>query len=76
MNTENLTPRKPKRYDENFKRSAVELWGGAKSVETIAEAVTFLASDAAHWVTGQNIRVNGSVAQMAISTIVCRINRR
>jgi hypothetical protein len=25
MNTENLTPRKHKRYDENFKRSAVEM---------------------------------------------------
>jgi hypothetical protein len=25
MNTENLTPRKHKRDDENFKRSAVEL---------------------------------------------------
>lgn len=37
MNTENLTPRKHKRYDENFKRSAVEmLLQGGKSVETIA----------------------------------------
>jgi transposase len=26
MNDENSSPRKRKRYDENFKRSAVELW--------------------------------------------------
>jgi transposase len=37
MNTENLTPRKHKRYDENFKRSAVELLlQGGKSVQQIA----------------------------------------
>jgi transposase-like protein len=37
MNNENLTPRKYKRYDESFKRSAVELWlQGGKSVEQIA----------------------------------------
>jgi len=30
--------------------------------EEIAEVVAFLASDAAGWVTGQNIRVNGGVA--------------
>jgi len=39
MNNENLTPRKDKRYDETFKRSAVELWlQGGKSVEQIATA--------------------------------------
>jgi transposase len=37
MNTENLTPRKHKRYDESFKRNAVELWlQGGKSVQQIA----------------------------------------
>ncbi|HZT21773.1 MAG TPA: SDR family oxidoreductase, partial [Verrucomicrobiae bacterium] len=30
--------------------------------EEIAEVVAFLASDAAGWVTGQNLRVNGGVA--------------
>lgn len=37
MNTENNTSRKHKRYDENFKRAAVELWlQGGKSVQQIA----------------------------------------
>jgi transposase-like protein len=37
MNTENNELRKYNRYDENFKRSAVELWiQGGKSVATIA----------------------------------------
>ena len=37
MNTENPVPRKYKRYDENFKRNAVELWlQGGKSVQQIA----------------------------------------
>ena len=37
MNTENQTPNKYKRYDEAFKRSAVELWlQGGKSIELIA----------------------------------------
>lgn len=37
MNDENQVPRKHKRYDENFKRSAVELWlQGGKSVQQIA----------------------------------------
>jgi hypothetical protein len=36
MNNENLTPRKYKRYDENFKRSTVKLWrAGGKSVEPV-----------------------------------------
>ena len=37
MNTENQTQRKYQRYDESFKRNAVELWlPGGKSVEQIA----------------------------------------
>jgi transposase len=37
MNNENAVSRKYKRYDENFKRSAVELWlQGGKSVQQIA----------------------------------------
>jgi transposase len=37
MNDENTSPRKHKRYDETFKRSAVELWlQGGKSVHQIA----------------------------------------
>jgi transposase len=37
MNTENNAPRKHKRYDESFKRSAVELWlQGGKSVQQVA----------------------------------------
>ena len=35
MNTENNEPRKYKRYDDSFKRSAVELWlQGGKSIVT------------------------------------------
>ena len=37
MNDENQVSRKHKRYDENFKRSAVELWlQGGKSIQQIA----------------------------------------
>ena len=37
MNDENQVPRKHKRYDETFKRNAVELWlSGSKSVQQIA----------------------------------------
>lgn len=37
MNDENQVPRKHKRYDEAFKRAAVELWlQGGKSVQQIA----------------------------------------
>jgi len=37
MNNESTTSRKYKRYDEAFKRSAVELWlHGGKSAEPIA----------------------------------------
>jgi transposase len=37
MNTENNGSRRHKRYDESFKRSAVELWlQGGKSVQQVA----------------------------------------
>ena len=37
MNDENQVPRKHKRYDEAFKRAAVEMWlQGGKSVQQIA----------------------------------------
>jgi transposase-like protein len=37
MNNENSSPRGYKRYDENFRRSAVELWlQGGKSLHQIA----------------------------------------
>lgn len=37
LNTENNEPRRYKRYDDSFKRSAVELWlQGGKSIEQIA----------------------------------------
>lgn len=44
MNNENINPRKHKRYDENFKRSAVELWlEGGKSVQQIAAELLVIA---------------------------------
>jgi transposase len=50
MNTENLTPRKHKRYDENFKRSAVELWlQGGKSVEAIAAELGISTQSLKQW---------------------------
>lgn len=36
--------------------------GRLGEVEDIADVVLFLASDAARWITGQNIRVNGGIA--------------
>ncbi|MER3494722.1 MAG: 3-ketoacyl-ACP reductase [Mastigocladus sp. ERB_26_2] len=36
--------------------------GGLGEVQDIADVVAFIASDAARWITGQNIRVNGGVA--------------
>jgi transposase len=50
MNTENLTPRKHKRYDENFKRSAVEMWlQGGKSVEAIAAELGISTQSLKQW---------------------------
>jgi transposase len=50
MNTENLTPRKHKRYDENFKRSAVDLWlQGGKSVEAIAAELGISTQSLKQW---------------------------
>lgn len=50
MNTENPTPRKHKRYDINFKRSAVEmLLQGGKSVETIATELGISTQSLKQW---------------------------
>jgi len=50
MNTENNAPRKHKRYDENFKRSAVELWlQGGKSVEAIATELGISTQSLKEW---------------------------
>jgi transposase len=50
MNTENNAPRKHKRYDENFKRSAVEmLLQGGKSVETIAAELGISTQSLKQW---------------------------
>lgn len=50
MNTENQVPRKYKRYDENFKRSAVELWlQGGKSVEQIASELGISSQSIKQW---------------------------
>jgi transposase-like protein len=50
MNTENQVPRKYKRYDENFKRSAVELWlQGGKSVEQIATELGISTQSLKQW---------------------------
>ena len=50
MNTENNAPRKHKRYDENFKRSAVELWlRGGKSVEAIATELGISTQSLKQW---------------------------
>ncbi len=50
MNTENQVPRKHKRYDENFKRSAVELWlQGGKSVESIAAELGISTQSLKQW---------------------------
>jgi transposase-like protein len=50
MNTENTKLRKYKRYDEAFKRSAVELWlQGGKSVETIATELGISTQSLKQW---------------------------
>lgn len=50
MNTENDRPHKYKRYDEAFKRSAVELWlQGGKSVETIATELGISTQSLKQW---------------------------
>ena len=50
MNTENTEPRKYNRYDENFKRSAVELLlQGGKSVATIATELGISTQSLKQW---------------------------
>lgn len=50
MNTENTEPRKYQRYDENFKRSAVELWlQGGKSVEAISTELGISTQSLKQW---------------------------
>jgi transposase len=50
MNTEKNEPRKYKRYDENFKRSAVELvLQGGKSVATIATELGISTQSLKQW---------------------------
>ena len=50
MNNENPTPRKYRRYDEAFKRSAVELWlQGGKSVEQIAAELGISTQSLKQW---------------------------
>jgi len=50
MNNENITPRKHKRYDENFKRSAVELWlQGGKAVAQIASELGISTQSLKQW---------------------------
>ena len=50
MNTENNEPRKYKRYDDSFKRSAVELWlQGGKSIEQIAHELGISTQSLKQW---------------------------
>jgi transposase-like protein len=50
MNTENKEPRKYNRYDENFKRSAVELvLQGGKSVAIIATELGISTQSLKQW---------------------------
>ena len=41
--------------------AAMAALGRIGEVDDIAQVVLFLVSDAAHWVTGQNIGVNGGI---------------
>lgn len=50
MNTKSNEPRKYQRYDENFKRSAVEMWlQGGKSVATIATELGISTQSLKQW---------------------------
>lgn len=50
MNTENQVQHKYKRYDINFKRSAVEMWlQGGKSVEQIANELGISTQSIKKW---------------------------
>lgn len=50
MNNENQDRRKYKRYDINFKRSAVEMWlSGGKSVEQIASELGISTQSIKKW---------------------------
>jgi len=58
--TELFTSGKTPQQIEQFARASV--FGRLGQPMEIAEVVAFLASEAAGWVTGQNIRVNGGIA--------------
>lgn len=50
MNDENPVPRKYKRYDEAFKRNAVELWlQGGRSAEQIARELGITSQSLQQW---------------------------
>jgi transposase len=50
MNDENQVPRKYKRYDENFKRSAVEMWlAGDKSAARICRELDISSQSLKQW---------------------------
>ena len=58
--TELFNAGKTEEQRQQLARAAV--FGRLGQPSEIADVVAFLASDAAHWITGQNIRVNGGVA--------------
>jgi transposase len=50
MNDENRIPRKYKRYDENFKRSAVEMWiSGDRSAARICQELGVSSQSLKQW---------------------------